>query len=118
MKGTYLGEFEELVLLTVGVLFGNAYGVSIKEEVEAQSGRKVTLSTVHSALNRLEEKGFLESELGAASRSRGGKRKRMFKITNMGTEALEASKSLREQLWNNIPKIAFENKFMRTFNFQ
>ena len=47
MKGTYLGEFEELVLLTVGVLFGNAYGVSIKEEVEAQSGRKVTLSTVH-----------------------------------------------------------------------
>lgn len=118
MKGTYLGEFEELVLLTVGVLYQSAYGVSIKEEIEHRSGRKVTLSTVHSSLNRLEEKGYLESELGAATKERGGKRKRMFKITNLGTKALETSRSLREQLWENIPKVALENKFAGLLSFQ
>lgn len=117
MKGTYLGEFEELVLLTVGVLYENAYGVGIKEEIETRSGRKVTLSTVHSALSRLEEKGYLESELGAATKERGGKRKRMFKMTSFGRQALQTSRSLREQLWENIPKIAFENKFKVLLSF-
>lgn len=111
MKGTYLGEFEELVLLTVGVLFENAYGVSIKSEIADQSGRKVTLSAVHSALNRLEDKGFVESKLGPTSNERGGKRKRLFKMTNLGTEALKTSRSLRDQLWDQIPDVALEHKF-------
>lgn len=61
MKGTQLGEFEELVLLIVGILNGEAYGVSILKDIEEHTGRKVTVSTIHTALYRLEEKGFVES---------------------------------------------------------
>jgi len=57
MKGTSLGEFEELCLLAVGILQGDAYGVAIKEEVESRAGRKSTISTIHSTLIRLEKKG-------------------------------------------------------------
>lgn len=110
MKGTYLGEFEELILLTVGVLHANAYGLSVKTEVAEQSGRKVTLSAVHASLNRLEEKGFLESALGEASAERGGKRKRLFKMTNLGREALKASRNLRDQLWDQIPGVVWSDK--------
>lgn len=119
MKGTYLGEFEELVLLTVGVLQDNAYGVGVKEEIETRSGRKATLSTVHSTLIRLEEKGFLESRLGEAGSERGGKRKRIFAMTSMGSKALIKSRELRNDLWENIPKISFSNsitQLMRSLN--
>ncbi|MFY0628062.1 MAG: helix-turn-helix transcriptional regulator [Reichenbachiella sp.] len=112
MKGTYLGEFEELIMLTVGVLNENAYGLSVKNEVSDQSGRKVTLSAVHASLNRLEEKGFLESGLGEASKERGGKRKRLFKITNMGRDALQNSRSLRDQLWDRIPEVVWTEKMI------
>jgi len=112
MKGTYLGEFEELILLTVGVLNDNAYGLSVKNEVSQQADRKVTLSAVHAALSRLEEKGFLESELGEASSERGGKRKRLFKMTNLGREAIKATRSLRDQLWEQIPGVVWTNKML------
>ena len=58
MKGTYLGEFEELVLLVVGMLFDDAYGVAIVDELENQTGRSVMISSVHKALVRLEDKGY------------------------------------------------------------
>ena len=111
MGRTYLGEFEELILLTVGVLHDNAYGVSVQEEIEAQSNRKATLSAVHASLNRLEEKGFLESNFGGATSERGGKRKRLFKMTNAGQEALRASRNLRDQLWDQIPEVVWNTKF-------
>ena len=107
MKGTNLGEFEELVMLTVGAVYPEAYGVSIKDEIRLQTGRKVTLSTIHAALNRLQEKGYLESQLGDATGERGGKRKRLFTITSNGVRALKNARSWREKLWNSIPKIAF-----------
>lgn len=113
MKGKYLGEFEELVLLTVGVLNDNAYGVSVKSEIESQSGRKVTLSAAHAALSRLEEKGFLESGFGPATSERGGKPKRLFKLTNLGREALQASRELRDNLWNQIPEVVWSGKFTK-----
>ena len=111
MKGSYLGEFEELVLLTVGILNSDAYGLSVQEEIRKQAGRKATLSAVHAVLNRLEEKGFLESEFGSASPERGGKRKRIFKITNMGKETLQASRELRDQLWDQIPRTVWSQQF-------
>ena len=81
MKGTNLGEFEELVLLTVGILYDNAYSVAIKQELNQQTGRKVTISSVHAAVYRLEEKGLLNSRMGEMTNERGGKRKRLFTIS-------------------------------------
>lgn len=113
MKGTYLGEFEELALLTVGVLSDNAYGVSVKNEVEHQSGRKVTLSAIHAVLNRLQDKGFLDSTFGPATNERGGKRKRLFKMTNLGKDALKSSRSLRDQLWKQIPEVVWDSNSVK-----
>lgn len=107
MKGTYLGEFEELVLLIAGVLFDDAYGVAIKQEIGNQTGRKVTLSTVHATLHRLEEKGYVKSRLGDPTQMRGGKRKRLFTLTISGVKALEQARATRNNLWESIPKLTF-----------
>lgn len=101
-----LGEFEEIVLLLVAVQFKEAYGLSITKAIEKELERSVTLSSVHTALYRLEEKGFVKSEIGGATSERGGRRKRLFTITATGLKALEASREVRNQLWNMIPKIA------------
>ncbi|MEM8895017.1 MAG: PadR family transcriptional regulator [Bacteroidota bacterium] len=108
MKGTYLGEFEELVLLTVASLGKEAYAVSVKSEVETTASRKVNISAIHSALYRLEDKGFLSSEFGGATQKRGGKPKRFFKVTSAGFSALQQAKDLKEQLWRNIPQLTFQ----------
>lgn len=105
MKGTYLGEFEEIVLLAVGILFDEAYGVSIRQEVAEQSGRDVNIGAVHTALHRLEEKGYLTSRFGEASEVRGGKRKRLFKLTAFGIKALKEAQALRNQMWSQLPKV-------------
>lgn len=109
MKGTHLGEFEELIMLIVGVLFPDAYGLSIKHEVNEQTSRTAAIGAVHSALSRLEEKGFLKSQLDDATSERGGRRKKLYEITAEGKKALEINRSLRNTLWNQIPKLAFEN---------
>ena len=107
MKGTYLGEFEELVLLTVASMENQAYAVILKEELEEVSKRKFNISAVHSALYRLEKKGFLSSFFGGASKKRGGKQKRYFQVTSAGFEALQECKDVRQHLWNSIPQLAF-----------
>ena len=103
MKGTHLGEFEELVLLIVGILNGSAYGISILSEIQDKTGRKVTVSTIHTALYRLEEKEYVSSSVGGASKSRGGRSKRLYEITAAGREALENSRDVRENLWSLMP---------------
>lgn len=108
MKKYQLGEFEEYVLLTVGVLYGEAYGVSIKEEIEKRLQRKVSIGALQSALRRMEEKGFLTSELGESTKTRGGKRKRYFKITAFGKEALDYNIQTRVDLWKQIPDVALQ----------
>jgi DNA-binding PadR family transcriptional regulator len=108
MKGTYLGEFEEVVLLAVGILHEGAYAVSITKEIEKQSRRTVHISAVHTALYRLEEKGFLKSHLGEATKERGGKRKRLYTITPFGARALQETMELRQQMWAQVPKIIFQ----------
>ena len=108
MKGTYLGEFEELVLLAVAVLAGDAYGVSIGTLIEEESDRSVTISTIHNVLYRLEKKGYVKSELGGATAERGGRNKRLFTITSSGRISLEQSREIRNKLWNAIPQVNFQ----------
>jgi DNA-binding PadR family transcriptional regulator len=105
MKGTYLGEFEELVLLAVGILYDEAYGISVKGEIEKQTNRSISISAVHTALHRLEEKGFVKSRFGEALEIRGGKRKRLFTLTKLGIKALKVSQELRMQMWSSLPQV-------------
>jgi DNA-binding PadR family transcriptional regulator len=102
MRRNYLGEFEELILLTVAVLHDCAYGAAITDELEHQTGRSVSLSAVHAALQRLEEKGMLRSVLGEATMERGGRRKRLFSVTAQGSQALQNVREMRNKLWDSI----------------
>jgi len=103
MGRAYLGEFEELVLLTVAVLESSAaYGVAIAEELKQRTSRTISLSGVHIALYRLEEKGFVQSELGGATTTRGGRRKRLFTVTAAGKQTLNEIRDVRNQLWDSI----------------
>jgi DNA-binding PadR family transcriptional regulator len=108
MKGTYLGEFEELVLLSVGILFDDAYGLAIVDELEKQTGRTIMISSVHKALVRLEDKGYLKSRLGGATGIRGGRDKRLYALTRMGASVLHESREMRNSMWKQIPKIVWE----------
>jgi len=103
MKRTFLGEFEEIVLLTVAILGEEAYGVTVTQELEQKTGRSVGFSTVHTTLQRLEEKGFLSSQMGGATAERGGRRKRFFTVTAAGRRALVEVKQVREELWGALP---------------
>ncbi|MCE7063332.1 PadR family transcriptional regulator [Dyadobacter sp. CY343] len=108
MRRTYLGEFEELVLLMIAILDGQAYGVTVSQEIEQHTGRLVTFGAVHNTLIRLEEKGFVKSELGGATTERGGRRKRLFKVTALGSTALRDIQQLRNKLWQMMPESALK----------
>jgi PadR family transcriptional regulator, regulatory protein PadR len=108
MKGSYLGELEELVLLTVGILYPEAYGVGVMDEIEKQMNRSLNISAVHAVLTRLEEKGFLKSKMSEPTDERGGRRKRIFLLTAAGKRALEEANEMRTQLFNQIPRIALQ----------
>ena len=103
MRRTYLGEFEEVVLLMVAILNGEAYELSVSQAVEQHTGRIVAFGSVHNTLIRLEEKGFVQSELGGATAERGGRRKRLFRVTALGSQALREIQQLRKALWQLIP---------------
>jgi len=108
MKGKYLGELEELVLLTVGVLYEDAYGVAVMDEIEKQTGRSMNISAVHAVLTRLEEKGLIKSSFGDPTKARGGRRKRIYFLTASGKQALEKINELRNQMFSQITKFRFE----------
>jgi len=108
MKGTNLGEFEEVVLLTIAALMSEAYSVAICDELEKNLGRPAKLGVVHAVLNRLEDKGYVKSKLGEATSKRGGKRKRFYTVTNGGKAALIKTREIREQLWNRIPELTLK----------
>lgn len=105
MKNKGLGEFEELVLLAVVILKDNAYGITVKNEVERHSGRSILLGAVHITLYRLQDKGLLKSEMGGGSQSRGDRRKRLFSITAQGMEQLKLSREVRTSMWQLVPEL-------------
>ncbi len=109
MKETRLGEFEEVILLLVGILDQEAYAFKLAEEFESQTGRSVSIGSVHSTLSRLEDKGFLASEMGASSAVRGGRRKRIYSITALGDRILAASRDFKLSLWNQYPPFSTGN---------
>ena len=107
MKG-YIGEFEELVLLTMATLGDDAYGVAIKEDIEKRTDRAISIGALHSTITRLEEKGLIKSWLGDPTQERGGRRKRFFQLTNLGKSSLREMKALRDELWDlSKVKLAF-----------
>jgi PadR family transcriptional regulator, regulatory protein PadR len=103
MKRAYLGEFEELVLLTAAVLSGHAYGVAITHEIIQQTNRNVRLNQVHAALQRLEEKGMVRSRMGEPTPERGGRRKRLFTVTAYGQQTLSDIQNIRNHMWSLLP---------------
>jgi DNA-binding PadR family transcriptional regulator len=100
MTRYYLGEFEEIVLLTVTILSENAYAVTVTHEITEQTGREVRLNQVHSALQRLEDKGMVKSKMGNATEERGGRRKRLYAITALGRRVLTDIQQVRQHLWS------------------
>ena len=100
MKG-FIGEFEELVLLTIANLGSEAYGVAIMEDITTRANRKLSIGALHSTLTRLEEKGYITSFLGEPTSERGGRRKRYFELTQSAIGELNNMKSLRDELWAN-----------------
>ena len=108
MKKYQLGEFEEIVILTIGILYKQAYGVSIKKEIELRLARDVSMGALHTALVRLEDKGYIKSINGEATEERAGRPKKYFQITALGKKAMAYSKDTRNELWKAIPKIVLE----------
>jgi len=108
-RTNYLGEFEELILTMVLILADDAYGNTIVKAIEELQDRKVNLSSVHITLYRLEEKGYLESFMGGATKERGGRKKRYFKITNAGKVMLQEMKDARTSLWKLAPQLNFQS---------
>jgi len=105
MSKEFLGEFEELVLTMVGILQEDAYGNAIVVEIKQRVSREVNLSAVHVTLYRLEDKGYVKSNMGGATNARGGRRKRIFQITNAGLSILQTMKEARTDLWKLVPQL-------------
>ena len=105
MARDFLGEFEELVLTLVAALQEDAYGAAIADEIAQRLNREVTLSAVHVTLYRLEDKGFIQSAFGGATNERGGRRKRLYRVTNAGLTILRAMKEVRVGLWKMVPQL-------------
>ncbi len=105
MAKDYLGEFEELILTMVAALQEDAYGAAIAEEIETRMKRDVNLSAVHVTLYRLEDKGYINSKLGGATKERGGRRKRIYSVTSAGIAMLRNMKQARMGIWKMIPQL-------------
>jgi len=112
MKKYQLGEFEEIVILTIAILYKEAYGVGIKQEIESRLSRNVSMGAMHTALVRLEDKGYVKSFKGEETDERMGRPRRYYQITALGKKAMEYSKDTRNELWRAIPKVSLELKIM------
>jgi DNA-binding PadR family transcriptional regulator len=109
MKGDHLGELEELVLLSVGALAENAYAVTILKQISEKSDRAPDVTALHSVLRRHEKKGFVTSGMGGVSHTRGGRRKRYFKLTPEGRELLDKSMLVRLELYKKLLSVEVKN---------
>ncbi|MGC3943574.1 MAG: helix-turn-helix transcriptional regulator [Chryseolinea sp.] len=110
MKKYQLGEFEEIVILTIAILYKEAYGVAIKNEIESRLSRKVSMGAMHTALVRLENKGYIVSIDGESTEERMGRPRKYYQITALGMRAMEYAKETRDDLWGAIPKVALKLK--------
>ena len=102
-----LGSLEETVLLIVLVMDDEAYGYSVSEVYLKKIGKTISIPAVHTVLKRLEKKGFVKSSMGGATQERGGRKKRIYEVTQYGYRALSDLRETREKLWKNAPKWTF-----------
>src|SRR6266446_6532265 len=89
--GDYLGAFEHLVLLSLLRLNDRAYGVTVRQEIAARTGRDVSVGAIYTTLERLEVKGYVRSRMGEPTAERGGRAKRFFRVTAKGVRAVNSS---------------------------
>ena len=97
-RGGYLGEFEQIVLLAAARLERETYGMEIRREIEARTGRQVSIGAVYATLDRLEDKGFVQARHDAAA----GRARRFFVLTPDGVDALEASRDIHARMWSGL----------------
>lgn len=103
-KNKYLGEFEIVVLATLVRLGEDAYGMTIRRNIEERSGRSVSIGSVYATLRRLEAKGYVSTVLGEPTAERGGRAKRYFRLEAAGAEALIRSRELFLQILEGLPE--------------
>jgi DNA-binding PadR family transcriptional regulator len=103
-KNKYLGEFEIVVLATLVRLGEDAYGMTIRRNIEERSGRSVSIGSVYATLRRLEAKGYVSTVLGEPTAERGGRAKRYFRLEAAGAEALIRSRELFLQMLEGLPE--------------
>ncbi|NQW03671.1 MAG: helix-turn-helix transcriptional regulator [Acidobacteria bacterium] len=101
-QGATLGQFEHMVLLTIIRLDGKGHGMAVRRELEAVSGRSVTIGAVYATLDRLEAKGLLTSERRAPDAGAGGPVRRLFRAIPAGRQALTDSRALLDRLWEGV----------------
>lgn len=101
-RQSYLGEFEQIVLLAVVQLKESAYGASIRRQIEERGGRPVTIGAAYATLDRLVDKGYLRARDAAGGPERAGQPRRYFSITSAGVAALEDSRALQSRMWSGI----------------
>lgn len=106
MKGKYLGEFEEIVLLAVRSLGADATGGTVQEVLERDAGRTSSLGAIYAALDRGHRKGLVESWLGEPTPVQGGRRRRYYGLTTAGEDLLRESRRVREALWRSAGEAA------------
>ena len=104
-KGDYLGEFEQLVIMAVMRLGAGAYGMTVRREIEANSGRSVSLGAIYATLDRLEEKGYVSSMLGETTPERRGRAKRFFKVQARGVRALQNALAALDRMRMGITEL-------------
>ncbi len=100
----YLGEFEIVVLATLVRLGEDAYGMTIRRQIEERSGRSVSIGSIYATLRRLEAKGYVSTVLGEPTRERGGRAKRYFRLEAAGAEALIRSRELFLSMLEDLPE--------------
>ncbi|OEK02923.1 PadR family transcriptional regulator [Roseivirga sp. 4D4] len=105
MKKHKLGEFQELVLMSVVILKEDAYGNEIDRYLESCLNERQSMGAIQTALKRMEEKGFLTSKWGEVTQKRGGKRKRIYAATPLGQKVLREMRDLRTRMWNEMPDL-------------
>ena len=103
-----LTRAEEYVLLAVLTLGEEAYSLPILEHIEQATQKKWTLGGIYIPLYRLEEKGFLTSDLGSPTKERGGKRKRYYRVTRKGKDALNEHREIQSAMWADVGKASLE----------
>ncbi|HEX9698943.1 MAG TPA: helix-turn-helix transcriptional regulator [Acidobacteriota bacterium] len=101
-RGKYLGEFEQMVLLAVARLGDGAYGMRIRREIEACSGRHVAIGAVYATLERLREKGHVRTQAGDTSPERDGRARKFFTLTKGGVDVLEKARAVQDRLWAGL----------------